>query len=99
MLYQELPPIESTRLDRWERWLAPALAIAAGMTVGALLLLIGQPWLALAATAGGFAGAAFVGLRSAPRSAPIEPIVVGPDYSLVGSALSPSFFCQAFLRS
>jgi len=87
MLYQELPSIESARLDRWERWVAPALAIAAGMTIGALLLLIGQPWLAVAATAGGLAGAAFVQLRSAPHSAPIEPIVVGPDYSLVGSAL------------
>ena len=42
MLHQKLPRIDSTRLDGWGRWLAPALALAAGLTVALLLALIGQ---------------------------------------------------------
>jgi len=90
MLYQALPPIESDRLDRWERWLAPALAAAAGITVGILLLLVGQPLLALAAAVAGLAAGAFLHFRGPPPAANVEPLVVGPDYSLVGSALSLS---------
>jgi len=33
MLYQELPRIESTPLDGWGRWLAPALIFAAALGV------------------------------------------------------------------
>src|SRR5437870_3657617 len=43
MLYQELPRIESTRLDGWAQWLAPAVIAAAALTAGLLLLLLGQP--------------------------------------------------------
>src|SRR5690348_5236637 len=88
MLYQALPPIESDRLDRWERWLAPGLAVGAAATVAVLLLLTGRPALALIAILAGFAGAAFIRFRgSAPARAPSEPLVVGPDYALLGSAL------------
>ena len=90
MLYQALPPIESDRLDRWEWWLAPALAAAAGITVGILLLLVGQPLLALAAAVAGLATGAFLHFRGLPPAAQVEPLVAGPDYSLVGSALSLS---------
>src|SRR6266550_7230940 len=90
MLYQELPPIESTRLDRWERWLAPTLAIGAGVTVAVLLLLVGRPLLAAGAAIAGLAAAAFVHVRNPAHLVPSEPIVVGPDYALVGSAVGLS---------
>ncbi len=90
MLYQALPPIESDRLDRWERWLAPALAAAAGLTVGILLLLVGQPLFAAAAVVAGLAAGAFLHFRALIPAARVEPIVVGPDYSLIGSALGLS---------
>jgi two-component system cell cycle sensor histidine kinase/response regulator CckA len=90
MLYQALPPIESDRLDRWERWLAPALAAAAGITVAILLLLVGKPSLAAAAAVAGLAAGALLHFRGLPRTAPVEPLVIGPDYSLVGSALGLS---------
>jgi two-component system cell cycle sensor histidine kinase/response regulator CckA len=90
MLYQELPRIESTPLDGWGRWLAPAVLVAAALTIASLLVLIGQPLLAGAIMLGGLASAAFSYQRS---RAPLEPdaaLVVGPDYSLVGSALGLS---------
>ena len=91
MLYQALPPIESTRLDRWERWLAPALAIGAGLTVALLLGLVGRSGLALAAIIAGLGAAAIVRfIGSSHATAAVEPLVVGPDYSLVGSALGLS---------
>jgi two-component system cell cycle sensor histidine kinase/response regulator CckA len=90
MLYQALPPIKSDRLDRWERWLAPALALAAGVTVGILLLLVGQPFYALAAVGLGMVAGAILHFRTLPPAARVEPIIVGPDYSLIGSALGLS---------
>src|SRR5437773_5275148 len=90
MLYQELPRIESTTLDGWERWLAPAVIAGAALTAAVLLLLIGQPIFAGAAVLAGLAGAVFVYLRSPKDAAPSEALVVGPDYSLVGSALGLS---------
>src|SRR3954468_24998100 len=87
MLHQNLPPLESAQLDRWERWLAPALAVAAGTTLAILMLLIGQLGLAAAAAVGGLIAAGLVVWRKPPPSRQLEPIVVGPDYSLVGSAL------------
>jgi two-component system cell cycle sensor histidine kinase/response regulator CckA len=90
MLYQELPPIESARLERWERWLAPSLAIGAGATLGVLLLLIGQSWMALAGAAGGLIAAALIYFRHPAPPARAETILIGPDYSLIGSALSLS---------
>ena len=42
MLHQELPRIESTPLDRWARWLAPAL-IAGGRAVGGVAASADRP--------------------------------------------------------
>src|SRR5438874_1425665 len=90
MLYQELPRIESTRLDGWNRWLAPAVIVGVAFTVALPLVLIGQPYFAAAATLIGVAGATTVHFRTHPETAPGEPLVVGPDYSLVGAALGLS---------
>jgi two-component system cell cycle sensor histidine kinase/response regulator CckA len=87
MLYQELPRIESTRLDGWSRWLAPAVIAGAALTAALPLLLIGQTLFAGAAVLAGLVGAAFVYARAPQAIAPSEPLVAGPDYSLVGSAL------------
>ncbi len=90
MLYQELPRIDQGPLDGVGRWLAPAIAGAAGLTAALVLLLGGAPLIAgLAVIAGiGTAGVAY--RRSASVPAPDEPLVGGPDYSLVGSALGLS---------
>ena len=90
MLYQELPRIDSTALDGWARWLVPALVVAAGATAALLLLLIGQPLFAGACLLAGLVGAALVLLRARSEVASPEPLVVGPDYSLLGSALGLS---------
>src|SRR5512133_1980088 len=91
MLYQALPPIESARLDRWERWLAPGLAVGAGITLAVLLLLVAQPVLALVAGLCGMGGGAFLLLRGpSPSRTEGEAVVVAPDYALVGSALGMS---------
>ncbi|HEY8593546.1 MAG TPA: response regulator [Sphingomicrobium sp.] len=87
MLYQELPEIESTPLDGWGRWLAPALAVVAGLTIAAVLLLAGLPWVALFAAVGGCAAAFAVNRRAPAPPASSELLAAGPDYSLVGSAL------------
>ncbi|MFL6752494.1 MAG: response regulator [Sphingomicrobium sp.] len=87
MLYQELPRIDSTPLDGWGRWLAPALILGAGLSAAIVLLLLGQPRLALGALIVGLATATVVYARKPRHHAPDEPLVVGPDYSLVGSAL------------
>src|SRR6266576_6115224 len=90
MLYQELPRIESTRLDGWGRWLIPALVIAAAATIALLLLIVGQPLFAGASLVAGLIGAAIVQLRARPVVTSTEPLAVGPDYSLLGSALGLS---------
>ena len=90
MLHQDLPPLDSARLDRWERWLGPSLAVCAGISIAILAILIARPWLAAAATLGGFAGAAFVAFRNPHPTPSVEQIIVGPDYSLVGAALGLS---------
>jgi two-component system, cell cycle sensor histidine kinase and response regulator CckA len=90
MLYQELPQIESTALDGWGRWLAPALIVAGAFTAAALLLAVGQPLIAAALFFAGVGGAAFAYQRSAPVPAPSEPLLMGPDYALLGSALGLS---------
>src|SRR5689334_20237573 len=91
MLYQELPPIDSTRLDGWGRWLVPAVVVGAAVTAAFLLLLLGQLWFAAGAIFAGLAGAAYLYLRDpSGASAPVETLVAGPDFSLVGSALSLS---------
>jgi two-component system cell cycle sensor histidine kinase/response regulator CckA len=87
MLYQELPAIDAAPLDRWGRWLVPVLIAAAGLTASLLLLLAGQLVIAgLVALAGMVAAvvAAARGLRAGPGG---ESITVGPDFSIVGSAI------------
>src|SRR5207248_5390802 len=64
--------------------------VAAALTIASLLLLVGQSFVAAAAVLGGLTAAAFVYRRSPPALAPDVPLVVGPDYSVVGSALGLS---------
>jgi two-component system cell cycle sensor histidine kinase/response regulator CckA len=89
MLYQELPQIDSTPLDGWGRWLAPALILGAALTAAFLLFLFAQPLIAGAVAFAGLVAAGFAYARSTPASPP-EPLVVGPDYALLGSALGLS---------
>jgi two-component system cell cycle sensor histidine kinase/response regulator CckA len=87
MLHQDLPRIDSTPLDGYGRWLAPALIAGAALTAALLLLLSGQPTFAgVAAAIGVIAAGAFhwLGDRRQPVSSAIS---LGPDFSLVGSAL------------
>ncbi|HET8749597.1 MAG TPA: response regulator [Sphingomicrobium sp.] len=90
MLYQELPRIESTPLDGWERGLAPALIVGAAATVALLLFLIAQPLIAGGVLLAGLVVAGFAYGRSPAPSAPSEPLLPGPDYALLGSALGLS---------
>jgi two-component system cell cycle sensor histidine kinase/response regulator CckA len=87
VLQQELPRIDSSPLEAWGRWLMPALIGAAGLTVALPLALTGQLTLAGIAVAAGLAGGVIALVRGS-RGRPFdEPIVAGPDYALVGSAL------------
>jgi len=90
MLYQELPRIDSSPLDAWGRWLAPALIGGAALTFAILLFLLAEPMLATVAVVAGVVGGAFAYLRSPPVAVPQKPLMVGPDYALVGSALGLS---------
>src|SRR5215210_5543767 len=86
MQYQELPRIDSTALDGWGRWLIPALVGGVGLTAAVLLLLIGQPLAAgVALLAAGLAAAVTLWRKAAAPT--VEPLVVGPDYSVVGAVL------------
>ena len=88
MLQQDLPPIESGLLDASSRWLTPALVAAAGATAAILLLLAGQPTIGAAVAAAGMAAGGILYWRGARSPLVHEPIVAGPDYSLVGAALA-----------
>jgi two-component system, cell cycle sensor histidine kinase and response regulator CckA len=88
MLYQELPRIESTALDGWGRWLVPGLIIGAALSIALLVLVVGRPVIAGAVIVAGLAAAAFGYVRT-PAARPVtEPLVMGPDYSLLGTALT-----------
>ncbi|MES2137485.1 MAG: PAS domain-containing protein, partial [Pseudomonadota bacterium] len=87
MLYEELPRIDSTPLDGWGRWLAPALAAAAGLSLALVLFILSHPLLAGVALVAGAAAAAVVHLRRPAALVPSEPLVTAPDFSLVGAAL------------
>jgi len=89
VLYHELPRIDSSPLDGWGRWLTPALIGAAALTAGIVLLLVGSQLLAIVTVVVGVVGAAISLRRSGPAPR-VEPLTAGPDYSLVGSALSLS---------
>ena len=88
MLYQELPRIESTPLDQWGRWLAPALILAAALSGALILLLAGQPLVAGAAALVGAVTALVASLRSPRQPMSREVVIAGPDYSVVGAALA-----------
>jgi len=90
MLYQALPSIDSSPLDGWGRWLVPAVVAAAAITLAALLLAAGQGLIAAVVLLAGIGGAAFVYARTPAPAAPTEPLVVGTDYALLGSALGLS---------
>ena len=90
MLYQELPHIQLTPLDRWGRWLIPALVAGAALTAAIVLLLLAQPLLAFGAIFAGLAGATFVYFGGPGRPVPRDSLIIGPDYGLVGSALALS---------
>ncbi len=90
MLYQELPRIDSTRLDGSGRWLAAALIVGAALTAGLLLFLLGQPIIAGAVVLAGVIGAVIAAVRAPGVSAPSEPLIAGPDYALLGSAMGLS---------
>src|SRR6478672_2265042 len=90
MLYQELPRIDSTPLDGWGRWLVPAVVGAAAVTAALFLILAGLPLVGGAAILAGIGGIAAVLRKSGERKSHAEPLEVGPDYSLVGSALGLS---------
>src|SRR5512143_4153792 len=87
MLHQELPRIDSAPLDGRGRWLTPALFCAAGLTAALLLLLIGQPIAAALVALGGVTAGGIEWGRTPAPQVPSEPLVAGPDYSLIGSAL------------
>ena len=88
VLYQELPRLEATALDRWAHWLAPALSAAAGLSAGLIILVAGGlPLVAGAVAFGGAAGAAMLLARTPRRPVPREAIATGPDYSVVGAAM------------
>ncbi|WP_230558738.1 hypothetical protein, partial [Sphingomonas segetis] len=68
----------------------PALVGGAAASAAILLLLLGQPLIAGALTLAGAAAAAFAYLRTPANPAAAEPLVVGPDFALLGSALGLS---------
>ena len=90
MLYQELPSLESTPLHGWGRWLAPVLIVAVALTVVVLMVLVGQPVIAIVALGLGAAVAGVAALRSSKPVPADRPLSAGPDFALVGSALGLS---------
>ncbi len=90
MLYQELPQIDSTPLDAWGRWLAPALIAGAALTAAVVLLLFGLLLPAGVLVLIGVTGALVAYFRSSPMAPADGPLMVGPDYALLGSALGLS---------
>ena len=90
MLYQELPRIDSTPLDGWGPWLVPVLIAAAAFSATLVILFLGYPLVWALPVLVIAAGAAILLLPRASTQTVTEPLVGGPDYSLVGSALSLS---------
>ena len=87
MLYQELPRIDSTPLDKWGRWLAPALIGAAALSIAVILLLVGSALLSTTALLIGALAIAGAILLPVSRNEGGGPLVGGPDYALVSAAL------------
>ncbi len=87
MLYQKLPPINSTPLDKWGRWLVPALIGASALSIAFILLLIGLPRLAGAAILVAVLSIAGAIIRPSVGGSRSEPVATGADYALVSAAL------------
>ena len=88
MLQPALPTLETAAPAGWERWLIPAIFVAAGVSLGLILLLLGLPLIVAGAAAlVGVAAAAVAAFK--PATPIIEPaaLAIGPDYALAGSAL------------
>ena len=91
MLYEELPGIDESPLGGGERWLMPVLVAGAGFSIALVLAIVGVPLIVAAGVAGaGLIAAVFAHIRSSSTISPAEPLVVGPDYALIGSTLSLS---------
>jgi two-component system cell cycle sensor histidine kinase/response regulator CckA len=90
MLHQELPAIDSSPLGRSARWLTPVLLVAAGLSIALVLLVIGVPLAAGGIAIVGAVAAAIAYFREDGDGVPASPLVIGPDYSLLGSALGLS---------
>ena len=88
MLHQELPRIDAAPLSGMGRWLAPAIVAGAALTFGIVAMLLAQPLFAAVGVASGAIIAAFLYFRRPRVVASGEPLIVGPDYSVAGSALS-----------
>ena len=89
MLQQQLPLLDS-RPAAFPRWLAPAVAAAAGLSVAALLWLAGAGLAALVVLGLAVAGAAILSLRkgSSASSVDLSGIAAAPDFSIIGSILA-----------
>ena len=89
MLHQELPPLESSPIDRASQWLIPGLAVAAALTGALLAWLLAQPVVGIILVIAGVgAAAAIAWLDRKATLLPTAPVAVGPDYSIVGSTLA-----------
>ncbi|MBV9528468.1 response regulator [Sphingomonas sp.] len=99
MIHGQLSPIGSRSLVGWARWLPSAIAAAVGATVAILLLLVGRPVLALVGLVIGLGAAAVLRLHSERVAAPLQSVVSGPDFALVGAALELSVQAAALTSS
>ena len=90
MLYQELPQIESTPLDGWVSWLAPALIVAAAATRCRATLVAGNRRLQPSYSSQARALQHSLYLKAPAPGLDGEVLRTEPDYTLVGSALGLS---------
>jgi two-component system cell cycle sensor histidine kinase/response regulator CckA len=89
MLQQQLPLLDS-ETAAFPRWLAPAVAGAAGLSVAALLWIGGARIAALTVLGFAVLGAALLAFRKA-SSAPsvdLSGVAAAPDFSIIGSILA-----------
>jgi two-component system cell cycle sensor histidine kinase/response regulator CckA len=87
MLYRELPAIDPSPNQLWSRWLAPLLAIGAGLSAAGLLWLAGMAVPAFWAGVVGLALAAAITWKR-PFTTPVSALAPGPDFALVGAVLA-----------
>ena len=91
MLQQELPSLDSDAAAV-PRWLAPAIAGAAGLSAAALLWIGGGHIAALVVLGFGVVGTGFLAFRSGSSSLTVDisAIATTPDFSIIGSILALS---------